>query len=69
MPLITNVEDLYAWLFRSLDVVVRKYGTFLVGMLTEVKEKNQVRLEFDVEFDQLMLMATNTYFQVSAENM
>ena len=49
--------------------MVRKYGTPSIGMLTEAKEKNQVKLELDAYFDQLMLTTTNTYFKVSIDNM
>lgn len=55
-PLITSIEALYAQLYKSLDVVVRKYGTPSIGRLTEAKEKNQFSLQFDAYFDQLMLM-------------
>lgn len=51
LPLISNVDDSYTWLFRSLDVVVRKYDTPSIGMLTDAKENNQVRMELDVYFD------------------
>lgn len=37
--------------------------------LTKCKEKNQVRLELDVYFDQLILTATSTDFQVSTDEM
>ena len=49
--LITIVESSYARLFRSFDVMVRKYGTLAIGKLTEAKEKNQVRLKLDAYFD------------------
>jgi len=42
MPLITNVEAPYARLYRSLYVVVRKYGTLSIKTLTKAKEKKQV---------------------------
>jgi len=68
-PLITSVEASYSRLFRSLDVTVRKYGTSSIGMLTEAKENNQVRLELDTYFDQLILTATSIDLQVNADNM
>lgn len=40
--------------------MVRKYGTPSISTLTEAKEKNQVRMEPDAYFDQLMLTTTNT---------
>lgn len=68
-PLITNVEASYACLFRSLDVVVRKYGAPLIRTLTKVKEKNQVRLDLNIYFDHLKIMTTIAYLQVSVDNM
>jgi len=68
-PLISNVEASYTWLFRSLDIVVRKYGTPSFGMLTEAKEKNQVKLELDAYFYHFILMGNNADLQVSADNM
>jgi len=68
-PLITSVEASYAWFFRSLDVPVRKYDTLLIGALIEAKEKNQVRLELDAYFDQLLLTTTKANLQVSIDNM
>ena len=49
--LITSIEASYAWLYRSLDVVVRMYGTSSIGTFTKAKEKNQVKLELNVYFD------------------
>lgn len=68
-PLITSIEASYARLQRSLDVMVRMYGTPSIGMFTEAKEKNQVRLELNTYFHQLMLKATSEDFQVSTDNM
>jgi len=48
---ITSIEASYARLYKDLDVMVRKYGTPSIGMLTEAKEKNQVKLELDAYFD------------------
>lgn len=49
--------------------MVIKYGTPSIGVLTEAKEKNQVRLELDAYFYHFMLMATSADLQVSADNM
>lgn len=69
LPLVTSVEASYAWLYMSLDVMVRNYGTLLIGMLSEAKEKNQVRLELDAYFYHLILMITSEDLQVSTDNM
>jgi len=42
-----------------LDVMLRKYGTPSIGMLTKAKEKNQVMQDFDAYFNQVMIMAIN----------
>jgi len=55
--LVNSVEGSYTQLFRNFDVMARKYGTPSIGTLTQAKEKNQIRLELDMYFDQLMLMA------------
>lgn len=49
--------------------MVIKYGTSSIGMLTKAKEKNPSKLQIDVYFDQLMLMATNANFQFIADKM
>lgn len=46
-PPITSIEASYTWLYKSLDVVMRKYGILSIGRLTEAKDKNKVRLELN----------------------
>lgn len=40
-----------------------------IGTITEVKEKNQVQLELDMYFKQLMSIATSADIQMSANTM
>lgn len=40
-------------------VIVRTHGVPSIDILTEAKSKNQVRLELDMYFDELMHVATS----------
>lgn len=68
-PLITIIKDSYAWLFKSLDVIVRTQRIPSIRILTQAMRKNQVMLEVDRYIKQLMREATSDYLQLSVENM
>jgi len=48
---------------------MRNYGTSSIGTLIEAKGKNQVKMELNAYFDQLMPTTTTVYFQVITDNM
>ena len=40
-----------------------------IGTLTEANTKNQVRLELDMYFDELMHISTSTHLEISTDTM
>lgn len=57
--LITYLQASHAWVFKSMDVIMRMHTIPSIGTLTEAKSKNQVWLELDMYFDELMCVATS----------
>ena len=57
--LITSLQGSHAQVFMSMDVIVHMHAIPFIGTLTKAKTKNQVRLELDMYFDQLMRIATS----------
>ena len=68
-PLITNIKASYAWLFRSLDVIVRMKNIPSIGTLAQAMRKNQVMLKVDMYIEQLMHKAASDDLQLSTKNM
>lgn len=68
-PLITIVEASYAWLLRSLDVVVRMHKILSIKTVTQAMRRNQVMLDVDKYIGQLMRVATNDDLQLSIDSM
>ena len=52
-----------------MDVIVRMHTIPSMSTLTEVKTKDQVQLELDMYFDELMHISTNTHLEISAYTM
>lgn len=58
LQLITNLQASHARVFKSMDVIVCMHVIPSIGTFTEEKKKNQVQLELDMYFDELMCIAT-----------
>jgi len=67
--LITSLQASHAQVFRSMDVIVRAHAIPSIGALTEAKAKNQVQMELDMYFEQLMRIAPSADLQMSADTM
>lgn len=67
--LISSFQASHARLFRSMDAIVCTHAIPSIGTLTEVKTKNQVRLELDMYFDEFMRIATNADLEINADTM
>ena len=67
--LITSLQASHAWVFRSMDVVVRAHVIPSIGTLTEAKTKNQVRLEMKTYIDELMHIALCVDLAINANAM
>ena len=67
--LITNLQASHARVFRSMDVIMHMHVIPSISTLTEVKTKNQVQLDLDMYFDQLMLIVMSADLQMSADTM
>lgn len=67
--LIINIEASYAWLFRSLDVIVQMHKIPSIETLTQAMRKNQVMLDVDKYIEKLMHVATSNDFHLIVENM
>lgn len=52
-----------------MDVIVQMHVIPSIGTLTEANSKNQVRLELDMYFDDLMCVATSANLEISANTM
>lgn len=52
-----------------MDVIVHMHAIPSIGTFTEEKTENQVRLELDMYFDELMRIATNTDLEINADTM
>jgi len=61
----TSLQASRAQVFRSMDAIVCMHAIQSVGTLIEVNKKNQVRLEMDMHFDQLICIATSVDWQMS----
>lgn len=67
--LITILQASHAWEFRSMDVIVHTHAIPSIGTLIVAKEKNQVQLELDMYFEQLMHIATSADFHMNVDTM
>lgn len=52
-----------------MDVIMYTHVIPFIGTLIEVMIKNQIQLEMYMYFDELMHIATITYFEISADTM
>ena len=52
-----------------MDVIVCVHTIPSIGTLTEVKSKNQIRIELDMYFDKLRRVATNVNLEIGAHTM
>lgn len=68
-PLITKIEASYAWLYKSLDVIVWTHKVPPIRTLIQAMRKNQVMLDVDKYIEQSMCEATNDDLRLSAKNM
>lgn len=59
----------YAWLYNSLDVMVRIRRIPSISSLTDAKPKKQVQLEINECLEKLRWEATREYLELSAHNM
>jgi len=66
---ITSLQASHAWVFKRMDVVVHEHAIPSIGTLTEVKKKNQVWLEMDTYFDELMCIAIKIDLVINTDTM
>lgn len=68
-PFVNSIQASYAWLYKSLDVMVRMDRTPSIDSLIEAKHKNQVRIEIQRYMEKLRQEATRDDLGLSAHNM
>lgn len=66
---ISNIQYSYAWLFKTLYMMVRTHGILWIGSLTIAGEKNQVQLDIDKYMEHLKKEATSDDLEMRVENM
>lgn len=66
---IANVQASYARLYNNVDFMEKSHKSPLVGSLTEVRCRNQVRQEVEEYLDQLRKSATKEDLEVNKSNM
>lgn len=66
---ISNIQASYAWLYKSLDVMVKTHRIPLINSLIEAKQKNEVQLEIERYMEKLRWEGTGDELELSAHNM
>lgn len=65
-PFVSNIQASYAWLYKSLDVMVRMHKILSIGSLTKGRPKNQVHIEI---MENLRQMDTMEDLELTVHNM